>query len=246
MPVVRRWLPLTLMCAMLLTGCSLSSITPEDGGGASVSPSQSWPGGPSSSDSPTTAASAGGSGGFGSPAAAGPAEPPPGRDQQPDSPIVPDSALTQQQLDALLLVAATGPDGAGGCPADAVTYAVQQLDAAAGHRYGTLTATNSSSATCTVAGYPGLGGRGTWGHTADWSMDRDAAPDGSTVVTLAPGVAAIASLEWTGELAGADSERLSMLAVQLAQGQPATSVNPGSTDIGMLTTVRIGPWRAAG
>jgi hypothetical protein len=231
------------MCSTLLTGCSLSSITPEDGGQASTSPSASH-----SVGTGPGAAAAAGPAGDPSPSATAPAQPelPPGWDQPPDSPIVPDSALTQDEVDALLQVTATGPDGAGVCPAGAVSYGVQQLDAAAGHRYGALTATNSSATPCTVAGYPGIGGRGTWGQTFTWSLEQVAEADGSAVVTLAPGGAATAALEWTGELAGADSERLSVLAVQLAQGQPATLVHPGSTDIGMLTTVRIGPWQAAG
>lgn len=86
---------------------------------------------------------------------------------------------------------------------------------------------------------------GQLGQTFDWSIEQLAGDDEPTVVTLAPDGTATASLEWTGELAGSDSERLSVIAVQLATGQPATLVHPGSTDIGMFTTVLVGPWQAA-
>ncbi|MBU4335523.1 MAG: hypothetical protein KJ548_03030, partial [Actinobacteria bacterium] len=122
MPVVRRWLPLTLMCSTLLTGCSLSSITPEHDDRASASPSASH-----SVGTGTGAAAAAAPGGDPSATAPAQADLPPGWDQPPDSPIVPDSALTQDEVDGVLQVTATGPDGAGVCPADAVTYGVQQL-----------------------------------------------------------------------------------------------------------------------
>ena len=112
-------------------------------------------------------------------------------------------------------------------------------------RYGTLAVTNTSASACTVSGYPGFGARGAWGHAFQLLAEQtdispNGTPTGTPVVELAPGEAARASVEWTGELAGAESEPASSLVVQLAQGQPARLVAPGDTDIGMLTTVRIG------
>lgn len=223
-----------MLCASLLAGCSSAAPAGHEGlvptatdptGSASSVP----PGAPTAQPDGTVAAG----------------EPTPGWDEQPDSSVVPDAALTTDQVDALLRVGATGVDAPGVCAGDGVDYTVTQVDAAAGHRYGALTVTNRSPTTCTVSGSPGLGGRGTWGQTFQWSVEQST-DGGAATVTLSPGAAATAALEWTGELAGAGAEQLSVLAVQLARGQHAVRVVPGTTDLGMLTTVRVGTWQAAG
>ncbi|WP_182111239.1 DUF4232 domain-containing protein [Actinotalea sp. JY-7876] len=169
---------------------------------------------------------------------------PPGWDEAPDSPVVPDHELSQADVDALLRVTATGPQDATTCDGNAVTYELTGFDAALGHRYATLVVTNTGEGACTVSGYVGLGARGTWGHRLELLAEQRAADGGAATprpVELPPGGSARAALEWTGELAGAESEPVSSLAVQLAHGQPARLVTAVGLDIGMLTTVRIGP-----
>lgn len=185
---------------------------------------------------------------------AGEGEPPPGWDSPGDGPVTPDDELTQADVDALLRAPATGPDGATACAADDVAYELTGFDAAAGHRYATLLVRNVSGRPCTVSGYLGVGGRGTWGNAFLLAVEQ--APVGgedpaAAVVALPAGAAAHAWLEWTGALAGADQERLSSFALQLAAGQPArlyaaVGADGAPLDVGMLTTVRIGPLRPAG
>ena len=186
----------------------------------------------------------------------------PGFDQPGDAPVVADDDLTSRQVTALLRVRATDGGGAGRCgPADlAVTIA--NLDAAAGHRFGRIIVKNRTSDTCTVRGYPGIGARGEWGHTFELAAQQvqprleGVAPTTKTVA-LRTGGKAFADLEWTGELAGAESERASSIALQLARDQSgflvkaqgAVDPESGGTgevvalDIGILTTVRVGPFR---
>lgn len=187
---------------------------------------------------------------------------PAGYDTPPDTPVVPDGELTADEVTALLRVPATAPIAADSCAADAVDAELWGFDAAAGSRYSTLRVTNTSDAPCTIAGYPGIGARGAWGNPfliiAEQRPIDEA--DGSPV-TLAPGGAASAPISWTGSLAGAHDEWISLLAVQLAAGQEPLRVNPtisaesmaggdGGTphdaemDVGMLTDVRIGAFTA--
>jgi len=66
------------------------------------------------------------------------------------------------------------------------------------------------------------------------------------VVTVPPAGEAYANVEWTGNLAGAETERITALAIQLAGGQqPVVARTTESLDIGNGTTVRIGPWQTA-
>jgi hypothetical protein len=173
---------------------------------------------------------------------------PPGYDEPPDGEIVPDSALTPAEVTALLRLPATDPSTADTCtPAD-LSASIDGFDAAAGHRYARLLLTNTSDRTCTLSGYPGVGARGEWGNRFELTAEQRDPLDGAAPqqVTLQPGAAASANLEWTGELAGAESEKASLLAVQLAQGQDAFGVPVGDedlVDIGILTTVRVGPFR---
>lgn len=183
----------------------------------------------------------------------------PGFDQETDSEIAPDSTLTPQDITRLLRVKATDSGTSASCrPAD-VSVSVDNLDAAAGHRYGRLLLTNTSARSCSVTGFPGLGARGEWGNTFQIAADQREPREGVAAVhrvTLSPGLAAFANIEWTGELAGAESEKISMLAIQLSRNQEAFGIaavgavaadsgaQSGDSvplDIGMLTTVRIGP-----
>jgi hypothetical protein len=70
-------------------------------------------------------------------------------------------------------------------------------------------------------------------------------------VRLVPGGEAQALVEWTGDLAGHDAERASLFVVQLASGQvpvplPAriggVPAGEGDVDVGMFTTLRLGPF----
>ena len=188
---------------------------------------------------------------------------PPGFDEMPDGEITPDSALSPADVTALLRLPASGTAAPDSCRPDEVNVSIEGLDAAAGHRYARVVLTNVSGRTCTVSGFPGIGARGEWGTTFELAVehrDPSATPVPQSPVTLQPGAAGFANIEWTGELAGAESEKISMLALQLAQGQDAFGI-PGvgevaadsgdlsgqamPLDIGILTTVRIGPVQAA-
>jgi hypothetical protein len=136
------------------------------------------------------------------------------------------------------------------------------FDVAAGSRFSSLRVTNVSGSTCAVAGYPGIGARGEWGRALLILAEQDPidSGDGSPVL-LPPGATASAPIRWTGALAGAHDEWISLLVVQLAQGQDPVAVHPviraattadadggppldAAMDIGMLTEVRVGSFSA--
>lgn len=158
-----------------------------------------------------------------------------GWDQATLSPVPEPSSLDADQRSALLRLDATAQQSDGSCTADDVAFFLRGFDVAMGHRYSHLMVTNTSSHTCTVQGYPGIGGYGDWGSTFLWTAEQrnltgsgTPGEDEQPLITLAPGGIAAADLEWTGELAGAGGERLWAFAVQLTQGQtPALFVPPG-------------------
>ncbi|MGP7961239.1 DUF4232 domain-containing protein [Sanguibacter sp. A247] len=179
---------------------------------------------------------------------------PPGWDEPGDGPApVPADALSPEQLLALVRLPATGATTAATCTE--VDAHLRFVDAALGHRFGVLTVENTGGGPCELVGYPGLGGRGAWGSTFQWALEqRDPVNPDATQdpVRLAPGEHAVANLEWTGELAGAASERLALAVVQMAAETTPVAIviapdgAPGEPDagfdIGMSTTVRIGPF----
>jgi hypothetical protein len=208
-----------------------------------------------------------------------PSEPELGRDwdRAPDAPVPDPASLSADQRRALLRLDATAAGTAESCTAGDVVLFLQGFDVALGHRFSHLVVANTSDEPCTVQGYPGIGGYGEWGSTFLWEAEQRApagsqAPggDGQPLLTLQPGASAAAGLEWTGGLAGAQSEALRAFAVQLARDQdPALLVPPGddpfagaradgdpsfaeareqleNPDIGMLSTVRVGPWKPGG
>lgn len=140
--------------------------------------------------------------------------PPPTDADRPDGPPpTPDDRLPTSALQALLRTAASGK---GTCSAAQLRLRLGGIDAALGHRYTTIRATNSSSTACTLVGYPGLGFRGEWGTAFPVAAERssieltgigDEKPN--QAVRLAPGQTAVAPLGWTGSLAGAYDEKAS-------------------------------------
>lgn len=191
------------------------------------------------------------------PLTAGPpaeSELPPGWDQAPDGPApTPDGDLSDAALRKLLRTRASSVDGDDRCGPGDVSARLSGFDAGLGHRYTELVVTNRSSRRCVVEGVPGIGGRGAWGHRLTLTVERGTSTSGVTApVRLAPGEEASAVLEWTGELAGHGAERASLLVVQLAAGQTPVRVPARMTDlpagmddvpdVGMLSTVRLGPF----
>lgn len=170
----------------------------------------------------------------------------PGFDESPDGePPVPDDQLDDAALTALLRTRATasGPDH---CTADQVAVTLEGYDQAAGHRYSRVVVRNTGDEACVVEGVPGVGARGAWGTTFvnEIGPGASAAPAGP--VRLAPGEQATSDLEWTGDLAGAESEHVSLLVLQLARGQVPLAVpariGVETLDIGPFTTIRLAPF----
>ena len=180
---------------------------------------------------------------------------PPGWDESPDGPApAADADLSDAELTALLRTRSSATDDHDSCGPAEVTARLSGIDAALGHRYTSLVVTNTSSRACIVEGVPGLGARGAWGHRLTLTVQRASPSRSDRPVRLAPDAEARALVEWTGELAGHGAERASLLVVQLASGQvpvrvPArlTEVPAGadSLDVGMLTTIRLGPFERA-
>lgn len=190
----------------------------------------------------------------------------PGWDEEPDTaPEVADGDLSAAELHDLLSLTATAASSTTSCTPDDVDLGLVFNDSAMGHRYGQLWVRNSSDVPCTVEGFAGFGARGEWGSkfllTAE-QVDPMNADAEQKVLTLAPGEHAHADMEWTGELAGAVSEPMSLLVVQLAHdqdaighpivGQYSSHADPAGSapgvfdagiDIGMLTTVRMGAFQ---
>lgn len=177
-----------------------------------------------------------------------------GWDERPDgaSPT-PDAQLDDAALTALLRTRASVPAGERSCRPDQVRLSLKSFDAAAGHRFTQIVVRNTSADACVLEGVPGIGVRGEWGKRFVPEVRPDDGPTGgvrSSVVELAPRARAVAALEWTGALAGAGSEKASLLVVQLAGAQVPVPVparitdSPGPLDIGMFTTLDVSPFVA--
>lgn len=183
-------------------------------------------------------------------------EPSPGWDESPDgTPPVPDAGLSDAEVTTLLRT--QGPTaGAEACGPDDVSVSLEGFDVAAGSRFSSVVVTNTSSRTCAVTGVPGLGVRGEWGNRFEVAVEEGHTRSGesSGPIRLAPDERAASLLQWTGNLAANGDERASMLAVQLADGQAPLRVDARIVlpdyeeipDIGMTTTVRVGPFEALG
>lgn len=176
----------------------------------------------------------------------------PGWDESPDgAPPAPAQELSDDALLRLLRTRASAAAGPRTCDPEAVEASLVGFDAALGHRYTSLRVRNISDDACELEGVPGIGARGAWGSA--FKLTVQPAPASSAhrgPVTLDPGQQAVALVEWTGMLAGAEDERAATLVVQLAQGevpvpvparlQGAPSGEP--LDVGMMTTLRVSPF----
>lgn len=175
----------------------------------------------------------------------------PGWDESPDEALVPDEELSDAAARELLRTGAEVADAGDRCGADEVSAEFQGFDMAAGHRFTWLRVTNTSPRRCVVGGVPGFGARGEWGNTLQVAVSPDALDSGDEAgpVALTPGDAGRAMVEWSGSLAGAESEHASLVVVQLARGQvplrlPAANVEQPDVpfDIGMDTSVHVQPF----
>lgn len=103
-------------------------------------------------------------------------EPPTDADR-PDGPTpTPDGELTPADLTGLIRLEASAPTGTDGCGPQDIVLSLTGFDAAAGHRYARLIATNGSDRPCSLIGWPGLGFRGEWGTAFPVVAERNAAP----------------------------------------------------------------------
>lgn len=181
-------------------------------------------------------------------------EVPPGYDQQLDGPPpAKDDDLDGAALTALLRTrASVAADGH--CTRDQVAVTLEGFDMSLGHRYTRIFVRNTSARACLVEGVPGVGVRGAWGSRFVPEVkhaDRDA--NGKAIsaqpIRLGPGERAAAGIEWTGDLAGSESEQPSLVVVQLASGQVPVAVpavvEGGPLDIGQFTTIYIAPFVAS-
>ncbi len=190
-----------------------------------------------------------------------------GWDEPNDTPLTAAADLTADELTELLRITSSTRPHASLCTAEDLELTVSYFDAALGHRYGKLTATNTSTQACSVQGFPGFGARGEWGHkfllVAEQADPIEYTTD-QPRIRLEPGDSAYSNMEWTGSLGGAESEPIDLFLVQLANDQtpavihvtsPYSENNPternadgspltnASIDISMDTTVRMGPFR---
>lgn len=236
-PVVKLLGAAASACLLVLAGgCSVDSSDP----GATP---------PSPGTTPTAAATPGLS------ASAGYEELSPNWDESPDGPPpVPDSELDGLALVDLLRTRATVRSEPRSCRPEQVVVSLAGFDAAAGHRYTTIVVRNVSEKRCVIEGVPGIGLRGEWGSTFVPAIGRGSGMDGRGgqpvhAVELEPFDAASSDLEWTGELAGAESEHASLLVLQLADGQAPLAIparirerSAYVPDIGELTTIWLTPF----
>lgn len=177
--------------------------------------------------------------------------PPPTDADRPDGPPpTPDARLPTSALRTLLRTAASGN---GTCSAAQLRLRLGGIDAALGHRYTTIRATNSSSTACTLVGYPGLGFRGEWGTAFPVAAERSSIEltgigneKPNQALRLAPGQTAVAPLEWTGSLAGAYDEKASLLVVQPSEGAvPIRLLMLGDKpDLGEGSSVYVDHWKS--
>lgn len=149
----------------------------------------------------------------------------------------------------VLRLQATQQATARSCGPRDVSVALTSAEPALGHRYARAVLRNNTGSACVVDGFPGIGGRGESGDPLELAAEhrqRTGERTPTEVVPVPPAGEAYANVEWTGSLAGAETERITVLALQLAEGQPPVVVRTTeSLDIGNGTTVRIGPWQAA-
>lgn len=135
------------------------------------------------------------------------------------------------------------------CAPQDVVVTLTPVEPALGHRYARVVLRNVTDSACVVEGFPGIGGRGESGDPLEFAAEqrqRTGERTSAEVVSVPPAGEAYANVEWTGNLAGAETERITALALQVAGGQPPVVARTAeSLDIGNGTTVRIGPWEAA-
>ncbi|WP_170219234.1 DUF4232 domain-containing protein [Nocardioides litoris] len=218
------------LVGLLLGTLSACGVAPSDGTAEERATTPTWP------DLPPTP------------------EPDPAEDPQ-DGPQVPDDRLDDRRLLALLRTRAASAATPETCGRVDLRAGLEGLDAASGHRFTSLVVRNVSSRTCAVEGRPGVGGRGLSGRTLRLHVSEGLDSSGHRgPVDLAPGEEAASLVEWTGELAGAETDRVSMLVFQVARGQAPLTV-PGRIagdpaeaepiDIGPRSTVKVArfaPW----
>lgn len=184
-------------------------------------------------------------------------EVPAGVDEPDDRPVTPFARLTDAERRALVRLPASESGTPGACGPDDVRAELRFEDAAAGHRFGTITLTGAADEPCRLQGYPGLGARGAWGHPFTPQVEQVPFGPGfqhgdetlvATDLPLGPGRTAVVRLEWTGALGGAQSEPLGDLVLQLQADQPPLRVSDpdrAASDVGAFSTLRVGPFSLA-
>ncbi|WP_284255554.1 DUF4232 domain-containing protein [Pseudolysinimonas kribbensis] len=134
-------------------------------------------------------------------------------------------------------------------PAGRTRARVHGGDAALGHRHFAIEIRNSSTATCTLDGYPAVGFRDARGRAVAASvapgrsfMDPD---PGATPVTLAPDATALATIGWDAGAGSGDPTLARELVLRIDAGGRELSIPSGAFDVVQGTSVTVQAWHAA-
>lgn len=144
---------------------------------------------------------------------------------------------------ALLTNPDPDPPFRGRCSAEAIEISYLFADAAAGRRFGLLTAKNTSGKSCTVKGYPDLAFADVEGNNVRVKYEHgrwDSSTAKVRAIVLEPGGTARAELTWRGDAGAHDREVDTILAAPWAGAKRTRIVN--RFDIKNGSGMQVSPW----